>query len=97
MNNLLNKIFSVLLKIGNDKLLHFIIGGMITSLIYIPCFLIFGHNNISNIIVTLTSFIIVFILAIIKDFIIDKKHDWWDIIITIIGWVFITLNHIIYF
>lgn len=70
----------VLDKVGIDKILHFLGGGLISSLI-----IIFGAAlNISQIISFLIGFIIVFVLSIIKEFL-DDKFDWIDILAAMIG------------
>lgn len=89
----LYKIFGYLLNIGSDKYLHFITGSLVTSLIYIVSLLI--CPAIVFWIPLLTSFIVVFALALIKDFMLDAYHDWWDIVCTMLGWLFIFLNYLV--
>lgn len=61
-------------KFGNDKLLHFSIGGWITSLLS-PLGMLY----------TVGAALSIIILNIIKEYIFDTKVDWKDITATAIG------------
>lgn len=74
-------------KIGNDKVLHFLGGAWICSLISFVVILqesglTFGEQ------ISLVSIgtIVVGILSVIKEYF-DSKFDWWDIVAALLGCV----------
>lgn len=82
---IINKIIN---KFGNDKVLHFLTGGLICS--FITFVVILQEQNLSyidKIASVLTGTIDVFVLSFIKEVIIDTDFNWKDILASIIGCV----------
>ena len=71
---------NIIVKYGMDKVLHFLGGLSITSIIL----MIFAILNIHFAISTIFAFVIISILAIIKE-LIDNTFCWQDVWATIIG------------
>lgn len=75
-------------KVGNDKVLHFLGGGYICSLITFMVilqenFMSYGQEIESVFIGTIA----VFILSAMKEMIMDSKSDWKDVLASILGCV----------
>lgn len=71
---------NIIIKYGMDKVLHFLEGLSITSIIL----MIFAMLNIHFAISTIFAFVITSILAIIKEWI-DNTFCWQDVWATIMG------------
>lgn len=80
-NNIIN-------KIGTDKILHFLVGAVITFTINVLA--IFQEGVIDNVSIGLSviGVIIATTAAVFKEYIIDKQADKKDIIATLIGAIF---------
>lgn len=77
---------NIIIKYGMDKVLHFLGGLSITSIVL----MIFAMLNIHFAISTIFAFVITSILAIIKEWI-DNTFCWQDVWATIMG----SITHII--
>lgn len=84
MNNLIQ-------KIGIDKVLHFLVGALITSIVTIV--ISFQEPTITNytMAVPLIGAIATFMIAVFKE-ISDNKFDWKDVLATVLGVVPIFLS-----
>lgn len=84
-----------LAKVGTDKVLHFFGGGFICSLISFVVILqeptLTWWQKIAA--VTIGT-VIVLILSIWKEWLLDKKFDWWDIFAAMTGclWVYLAVG-----
>lgn len=79
MKNTFSKLFRYLDKIGKDKYQHFTLGAIIASLVM--CVTLWLPLSTSIII----SIISVVIAELFKEFVLDGKADYKDIIATILG------------
>lgn len=73
-------------KVGNDKVLHFLGGGFICSLISFVAIL--QEHDLTpwqQISAVLIGTIAVFILSLMKEVLADDKTDWYDILASVLG------------
>lgn len=79
LDNLIN-------KVGNDKVLHFLGGGLICSLVSFVAILqehdLTPWQQASAVLIGTIS---VFILSIMKEVLADDKTDWYDVLASILG------------
>lgn len=73
-------------KIGNDKVLHFLGGGFICSLVSFVAILQ-EHDlaPLQQVSAVLIGTIAVFILSVIKETVLDDKPDWFDLLASVLG------------
>lgn len=86
---------NLLEKLGTDKILHFLGGGFLCSLLTIFSLLLMNTINWDTTIKSIsigTTF--VFVISIIKE-IADDKFDWKDIIAAILGCIIVYIIAII--
>lgn len=75
-------------KIGNDKVLHFLGGGFICSLVSFVVILQEGDlTPLEKVSSVLTGTVFVLILSVLKELIADDKADWYDVLASILGCV----------
>lgn len=73
-------------KIGNDKVLHFLGGGFICSLVsFVAILQESGLTPWQQVSAVLIGTIVVFILSLMKEVIADDKTDWYDILASVLG------------
>lgn len=75
-----------LAKVGTDKVLHFLGGGFICSLISFVAILQ-EHDlaHLQKVSLVLIGTIAVFILSVIKETVLDDKPDWFDLLASVLG------------
>lgn len=75
-------------KVGNDKVLHFLGGGYLCSLITFVVILQEGfmsyYREIASVLIGTIS---VFVLSVMKETIMDSKADWKDVLASVLGCV----------
>lgn len=73
-------------KLGNDKVLHFLCGGYLCSLI---TFVVILQEGIMSYGESITSVLIgaiaVLVLSAMKEMIMDSKADWKDVLASVLG------------
>lgn len=74
----------LVVKIGYDKVVHFLSGSLISSIITIIALLQWSKVGISTFILPTVGIGIAFIISLIKE-LTDIKFDWKDIVATILG------------
>lgn len=80
-------------KIGNDKVSHFLGGGLICSLISIAAIL--QEHNLSpmqQVSLVLIGTSVVAFLSVVKEIIMDDKPDWLDLLASILGCIPVFLS-----
>ena len=77
-------------KIGQDKFDHHILGALICALVSFVCILQDGVFNWTAVGYPLTGSAVVFFISVIKEYALEDKADWGDIIAAMLGclWVF---------
>lgn len=79
LDNLIN-------KVGNDKVLHFLGGGFICSLVsFVAILQEHGMTPWQQVSAVLIGTIAVFILSLMKEVLADDKTDWYDILASVLG------------
>lgn len=75
-----------LAKVGTDKVLHFLGGGFICSLVsFVAILQESGLTPWQQVSAVLIGTIVVFILSLMKEVIADDKTDWYDILASVLG------------
>lgn len=73
-------------KVGSDKVLHFLGGGFICSLVsFVAILQESGLTPWQQVSAVLIGTIVVFILSLMKEVIADDKTDWYDILASVLG------------
>ena len=73
-------------KVGNDKVLHFLGGGFICSLIsFVVILQESGLTALGQVSAVLIGTIFVLILSVIKELIADDETDWYDVLASFLG------------
>lgn len=82
-----------LAKIGRDKFEHHNLGGLICSFVSIVAILQDGVINWATVLYVIIGAVVTLFTAIIKEYVIDVKADWRDIVATVSGciWPFIAV------
>lgn len=79
LDNLIN-------KVGNDKVLHFLGGGFICSLVSFVVILqesgLTAWEKVSDVLI---GTIFVLILSVLKELIADDESDWYDVLAAVLG------------
>lgn len=76
---------SFLGKIGHDKFDHHVVGGLICSFVTIIAILQDGVINWLSLLYVLIGVIAALFAGVIKDYVIDAKADWRDVVATVSG------------
>lgn len=75
-------------KVGNDKVLHFLGGGFICSLIsFVVILQESGLTAWEQVSAVLIGTVFVLILSVLKELIADDKVDWYDLLASVLGCV----------
>lgn len=75
-------------KVGNDKVLHFLGGGFICSLVsFVVILQESGLTSWQQVSAVLIGTVFVLILSVLKELIADEKADWYDVLASILGCV----------
>ncbi len=77
----MQRIFDLLMNIGNDKLLHFAMSAIISAVLVV----VMATLHIAPAWVVSAVILAITILGIVKEFTIDKKADWRDIVANYAG------------
>lgn len=73
-------------KVGNDKVLHFLGGGFICSLIsFVVILQESSLSSLRKIAAVSIGTIVVFILSLMKELFFDKETDWKDVLASVLG------------
>lgn len=76
----------IIIKVGNDKVLHFLGGGFICSLIsFVVILQESGLSSLRKIAAVLIGTIVVFILSLMKELFFDAEADWKDVLVSVLG------------
>ncbi|WP_418573999.1 hypothetical protein [Phocaeicola sp.] len=79
LDNLIN-------KVGNDKVLHFLGGGFICSLVsFVVILQEIGLTPLEKVSAVLIGTVFVLILSVLKELIADDKADWYDVLAAVLG------------
>lgn len=77
---------SLISKIGNDKVLHFLGGGFLCSLItFVVILQEQDLGNLNKILSVFIGTIFVAFLSFVKEIMLDEKPDWKDILASVLG------------
>lgn len=77
---------NLITKVGNDKVLHFLGGGFICSLIsFVVILQEHDLSSLRKIAAVLIGTIAVFVLALIKELIMDEETNWKDVWVSVLG------------
>lgn len=79
----------ILNKIGTDKVLHFLVGAVIAFSVSNMMMLQEGTVGTDNLWVAIGGIVVAMIFEFFKEFIIDSKPDWKDILATFLGGAFV--------
>lgn len=83
----MRKILEILGKIGKDKWQHFSLGALIAAVILCVCV----WCGLQFPVATFLSIAGVWLVELGKEFIIDKRADWKDIVATMVGGIVVWL------
>lgn len=74
-----------IVKVGNDKVLHFLLGGLISACLTIMAILSEQMINPSMMVFPLIGVVFVWIISIFKEAVLDGEFSWADIFAGTIG------------
>lgn len=72
-------------KIGLDKILHFAVGGLITSIVTILILLQLNEVGSDTVVAVLAGTVVTLMLSVLKEYAIDDGDDWKDILASVLG------------
>lgn len=82
----MNALDNLINKVGNDKVLHFLGGGFICSLVSFVVILQEGDlTPLEKISLVLIGTVFVLILSVLKELIADDEADWYDVLSAVLG------------
>ena len=81
MKRVFGWIFAQLDKVGKDKYQHFTLGAIIAAVVFVAIAAI-GRADVA----WWLSLIVVFCAETFKEFVLDAKPDWKDVMATMLGW-----------
>ena len=73
---------------GTDKILHFLVGAVISFMFTNVCMIQEGLSGVSCIAVSVIGLIAAIFFGLVKELIIDSTFDWKDLLATFIGGLF---------
>lgn len=84
----MNALDNLINKVGNDKVLHFLGGGFICSLVsFVVILQESGLTALEQVSAVLIGTVFVLILSALKELIADDKADWGDLLASFLGCV----------
>ena len=75
-----------------DKIAHFGVGGLICAMFTLTAMLQDGIIGWRAMLMPFVGYIIVFIFSFLKEAIVDREFDWWDIVAAMIGCVCVHIS-----
>lgn len=73
-------------KVGNDKVLHFLGGGLICSLVsFVVILQESGLSSLRKIAAVLIGTIVVTMLSVMKELFFDTEASWKDVLVSVLG------------
>lgn len=88
MKHFLNTIIKFLCSIGSDKYQHFSVGTIIACVVLVICLAFNLQFPVANFI----SIVATLIFELVKEFILDSKADYKDVIATMLGGLMVWLS-----
>lgn len=77
---------NLITKVGNDKVLHFLGGGFICSLVsFVVILQESGLSSLRKIAAVLIGTIVVAMLSVMKELFFDAEADWKDVLASVLG------------
>lgn len=79
----MNALDNLINKVGNDKVLHFLGGGLICVVLFI----LLSSAGAGSVLSFAVGFLFVLIISVIKELWLDVKADWYDVLAAMAGCV----------